>query len=214
VVDDSNLLENHISANPIVDSGHDVLLTQHGGMIYRSNEPVIPIIRNGATWSINIRQLSNLDTKRTTCFVTQASLKSSIQIKVLNLHERMGHAHPEIMAKAIEAGTWTKVDVTPEQVRRTFSTDPCLPCLLAKRNKPSPPGSVTDPTTLIVGDLVSADVVGPVDPPSRSGNKYFHLFVDRATSFMHVYTTDCKDSFLTSLKDVYADYERTQIIEN
>ena len=77
---------------------------------------------------------------------------------------------------------------------------------MAKKNRAPIPKSITDPNDLKIGELVSGDIIGPIDPPSRDGTKYFFLFVDRRTSYYHAHTSRTKDGFITTLKLVYEDY--------
>jgi hypothetical protein len=49
---------------------------------------------------------------------------------------RTGHATEDQMCIAVTT-TWINTGVTPEDIRRVFYRQPCLVCILAKRNKDS-----------------------------------------------------------------------------
>jgi hypothetical protein len=77
---------------------------------------------------------------------------------------------------------------------------------MAKRNRAPIPRSIHEPMSVPIGHLVSGDIIGPITPHARDGAKYFFLFVDRRTSYYHVFTSKTKDGFITSLKQVYDFY--------
>ena len=124
----------------------------------------------------------------------------------MEIHKRMGHPSMQTMIKAVKASSWLNTNLTPEQIRSAFTSTPCVICLMGKRNKAPIPASITDPTEVPIGHLVSGDIIGPITPPARDGAKYFFLFVDRRTSYYHAFTSRTKDGFITSLKSVYDFY--------
>ena len=94
----------------------------------------------------------------------------------------MGHPSPEAMCTAIISGAWQNIKLTTDQVRRAMSQNPCLPCILAKKNKPKIQHSEQiELTNLQVGELISGDIIGKIQPPTRDGDIYFYLFVDKKT---------------------------------
>ncbi len=60
----------------------------------------------------------------------------SITTRVQRLHHRTGHLNADMMALAVTT-TWTNTGITPSDIGRTFYREPCLICILAKRNKDS-----------------------------------------------------------------------------
>jgi hypothetical protein len=61
---------------------------------------------------------------------------ASITSRVLRLHECKGHPAMEAMCNAIDLGAWQNSNLTVDQVRRAMNQNMCLPCILAKKNKP------------------------------------------------------------------------------
>lgn len=119
----------------------------------------------------------------------------------------MGHASTQNMINALNTGSWIVDDITADDIKNAMKQIPCVICEMAKRNKPSAPKSITNPKEVPIGHL-SGDIVGPINPMTKDGEMYFFLFVDRRTSYMHVYTSATKTNFITALKDVckfYAD---------
>ena len=131
--------------------------------------------------------------------------------------------------------TWRNTGITPSDIRRTFYRQPCLVCVLAKRNKDSkliwsrrPPAQppphhpppttpdaanpthteetdtkmdTTSPTTHSneltiqaddfkndsswnIGECISYDNVGPINPPSIKGYKQFLAFRDTRSKYL------------------------------
>ena len=71
----------------------------------------------------------------------------------------MGHPSPEAMCTAITSGAWQIIKLMTDQVRRAMSQNPCLPCILAKKNKPKIQHSEQiELTNLQVGELISGDI--------------------------------------------------------
>jgi hypothetical protein len=59
-------------------------------------------------------------------------------------------------------------------------------------------GLPIQPERCKVGELLSGDIIGKIQPPTRDGNVYFYLFVDKKTGYMRAYTMK---SFVTALED-------------
>jgi hypothetical protein len=92
----------------------------------------------------------------------------------------MGHPAMEAMCNAIDSGAWQNSDLAVDQIWHVMSQNTCLPCILAKKNKPkikSPPMDTL--TELQIGELLSGDIIDKIQPPSRDGCVYFYLFVDK-----------------------------------
>jgi len=58
-----------------------------------------------------------------------------------------------------------------------------------------------------VGELLSGDIIGKIQPPTRDGCVYFYLFVDKRTGYMKAYTAKTKDGFVTALGNVIDFFE-------
>jgi len=108
----------------------------------------------------------------------------------------MGHASTQNMIKALNSGTWIVENITADDIRQAMQVKPCIICEMSKRNRTGTPDSITDPRNVPIGHLVSGDIIGPIAPTSNDVHQYFSLFVDRATSYTHVYTSASK-SFLS-----------------
>ena len=135
VVEDSTLLDDLMSINPILDLDYDVLFTKVGGMIMKDNIPMLPITRSDSHWKVDLNQIKCL-------MVTNYG---NTKEKVLQLHRRLGHAPAQVMIDAIQAESWLNSHVTPENIREVFKGHTCTICSLGKRNNPPIAGSVTDP---------------------------------------------------------------------
>ena len=150
--------------------------------------------------------------------------------------------------------TWRNTGVTPADIRRTFYRQPCLVCVMAKRNKdskliwsrrppaqpppPQPPPITQDfaprtptedkdtkldtsplPTSVgptspaddfkddsswNIGECISYDNVGPINPPSIEGYKQFLAFRDTRSKYLFNFPVKhCdEDTFLYYLERV------------
>ena len=163
-------------------------------------------MRDQLKWIVDLEQLKLLQVNNKPTIKSLSANTNKIEKDVHNLHRRMGHPSSKQMTDAIKSGTWI-TDVTPEQVQDVMNRKPCNACIMGKRNHTPVPRIHKDPTTIAIADVISGDIVGPIDPPTRTGHKYFFLFVDKRTRFLHVFTSPSKDGFITSLKQVYTDYK-------
>ena len=79
--------------------------------------------------------------------------------------------------------------------------NPCLICLLAKRQRPPVSNPSGDRKDMKPGDCVSGDIV-PIHPPAHDGSTMFFLFADIATGYMMAFTAKAKNAFLTAFIEV------------
>ena len=200
VCNDDQLTDDLVAIHPIVDAGYNIHFSSTGGIVDKpSIGHSVPIIRDGRKWLVDLEDLKGIKIKQNPICCYTASITS----QVLRLHERMGHPSPEAMCTAITSGAWRNIKLTTDQVRRAMSQNPCLPCILAKKNKPKIQHSEQiESTNLQVGELISGDIIGKIQPPTRDGDIYFYLFVDKKTGYVKAYTAKTKDGFVTPLEDV------------
>ena len=132
--------------------------------------------------------------------------------------------------------TWRNTGITDADIRRVFYRQPCLVCVLAKRNKdskfiwskrppPQPPpvqtprpSAPTDskdltPTHITdhredhqwsIGECISYDNVGPINPESVEGYRQFIAFRDTRSKYLFCYPvkTCNEETFLYHLERV------------
>jgi hypothetical protein len=112
--------------------------------------------------------------------------------------------------------TWRNTGITDTDIRRVFYRQPCLVCVLAKRNRDSkliwsrkpppqpPPISTQSPSPTIdskdiklhghredhqwsIGECISYDNVGPINPESIEGYRQFIAFRDTRSKYLFCY---------------------------
>ena len=186
--------------------GYDILFSKGGGWILDDTIKVIPILRDNQKWTVDLEKLKLLQANKKSATQCLLVNKNEIHKAVYNLHKRMGHPSPKQKSEAVQSGVWI-TDVSSKQIQDVMSHKPCPVCIMGKRNHTPVPRAKKDITTIAIADVISGDIVGPIFPPTRTGHRYFFLFVDRRTSFLHVFTSPSKDGFITSLKQVYEDYK-------
>jgi len=95
-----------------------------------------------------------------------------------------------------------------DQIQRVMNQNMCLPCILAKKNKPKIKSPTIDTQTeLQIGELLSGDIIRKIQPSTRDGCVYFYLFVDKRTGYIKAYTAKAKNGFATALEDVIDYFE-------
>jgi hypothetical protein len=82
----------------------------------------------------------------------------------------------------------------------------CHPCLAGKQTR-QPFPSATSFRAQQALELIYVDLCGPITPSTAAGNKYFILFVDDHTRFMHVYMLKSKDQATAALEKYKAEVE-------
>jgi hypothetical protein len=134
VRNDNQLTDDLVAIHPIVGAGYDIHLSSKGEIVNKpSDGHSFPILRDGLKWMINLEELKGIKIKRKPIYCNTVSIAN----QVLRLHERMGHPASEAMCTAISFGAWKNVKITTEQMCRVMKQNPCLPCLLANKNKPA-----------------------------------------------------------------------------
>ena len=221
---DVDLGDNLISVNPFLDNGFQLLLTKdYGHLLHPPTGEKVALHSDGIGWLVNIEDIAALnigpiktqaDTTLQEYFAQRAKTSSKLPLsglrqRVIQLHERMGHASMESMCKAItgSAPSWVNTYLTETQVRKVMRKDPCLVCILGKRNKqptPLPSGSHRECTA---GEVISADIVGKITPSARKGEQWIFLFADVATGYQHTFISHTKDGFITALSNVVNFYK-------
>jgi hypothetical protein len=205
ICNDNQLTDDLVAVHPIVDAGYDIHLSLKGGIVNKpSDGHSFPILRDGLKWLIDLEELKGIKIKRKPIYCNTVSIAN----QVLCLHERMGHPSSEAMCTVIDFGAWKNVKVTAEQVHRVMKQNPCLPCLLAKKNKQAIANpEKNDLNELKIGELLSGDTIGKIQPATRNGDVYFYLVVDKRSGYMRAYTSKTKDGFVTALENTITYFE-------
>lgn len=143
----------------------------------------------------------------------------SIRKKVLDLHERMSHAPEDLMCAALSGShsTWSNTDITPSDVRRVFRKEPCLACVLGKRNVESPHDHSHDSEPRrqwLPGECISCDPVISISPVALDGEIGFFSFTDVSTGYLHCVPTKSKSStaYIEAVQQVHNFYLRYGLI--
>ena len=105
VCEDRNLQEDLISVNPLLDAGYRLTMEgNHGTLTKDEAGSSISVVREGARWSVDLRNTepssndySNIRDTVEAYAVINADSKS-LRLRVISLHERLGHATPKLCA--------------------------------------------------------------------------------------------------------------------
>ena len=137
----------------------------------------------------------------------------TIRQLVIQLHNAMGHQNAATMCQAVSGQnpTWKQHPdrkVTASQIRKVFKKYTCVDCVLAKRNLAGPGLEYEDISGYLPGEVISADPVGKISPPTREGHQWLFLFKCMGTGRVHTFTAKTKDAFPDAFRQVY-DYYTT-----
>ena len=224
VCPDSCLSEDLVSVNPILDAGFTLTMERNEGLLTNGETGAsIKVRREGKRWSIDLEDLADAvrimpevhrhpaiqEMLLANAVITKEP--KSLRQMVISLHERMGHPNTEAMCQAIDgsAPTWTHCDLTTTQIRRIMRSQPCLICLLAKRQKPPIATPSGDRQDFPPGYCISGDIV-PISPTAQDGSTMFFLFADVATGHLLAYTSKTKSGFLDAFKSACEFYKSNE----
>ena len=224
-----------IGIAPLVDNGYSIEFNNHRALIKNnttSNTISIPRSDDGF-WRLNLQTLELLNNPDfdTLEYDSSEDIKAfsgrlyeiplSIRERVTELHLRMGHASCDSMCQAVSGDypSWPGTKLRPKDIRRVFRDQPCMHCILSKRNL-DPPAETKpeDKRVWLPGQCICSDPVPKVTPESYIGDLGFWLFTDMATGYCHVIPTKSKDTkaYLEALRLVLRFYKRhgyhTQVI--
>lgn len=139
----------------------------------------------------------------------------------IRLHKNYGHLTVKKTIKSMRGNhpTITDIRLTEGQIRRFAKTYHCPDCDLAKRRKLSfqknfrsdrdiNETSELNSRNALEGQIISCDLVGPINPATASGCIYFYIFVDVVSDYVSVIPSRRKDtdSFLDAFVIVHDEY--------
>lgn len=82
----------------------------------------------------------------------------------------------------------------------------CADCQLGKATRVPHPESGRDKASTI-GDVVQADLVGPIDPTGLGGSRYILIFTDEFSNYRTTYCLKSKDEVADRIQKFAADIE-------
>ena len=203
------LSESLVSVRDFTKHGSEVLFTSEGGMIHSNDgHDDIKVRLVNDEYYIDLNDIDHIPTARKlmskTLPVSAYVARMNVGEKIKDLHERMGHAHPLIMAQAVEGknATWKDAGVTGEQIRRYYSdkNNKCL-CYLSYANRPKKAVRVNQ-RSKVPGEIISADPIFKIYPESYDKDLGAFLFADECTGMLHVFVGRHKSQFMDCMKIV------------
>jgi transposase InsO family protein len=125
------------------------------------------------------------------CLLTESNIrtnKSSIATEYppppLNTmdmaHTRLGHLHERGIKQAIKNKLLLNLNVNSND-----KLNPCLGCITGKARKGTPSRSTTK--IFAIGDLIHMDLIGPINPITRSGHRFILTIIDDFSNVAHTW---------------------------
>jgi len=207
------LAETLISVRDFTKQGDDVLFTSGGGSISRDGRELMKIHLVSDQYYIDLNKLEFIPTARK-LIAKSVAMEAYIAClgvheRVKSLHERMGHAHPLVMSRAVdgEKSCWADSNLTSKQILDYYkvSSNRCL-CMLVYQNRPKKKKRVSD-KSVIPGEVISADPIFKIYPESYDKDLGAFLFSDEATGFLHVFVGRHKSQFFDCVRAVWLWYK-------
>lgn len=135
----------------------------------------------------------------------------TIEYKVIDLHEKMGHPPCEAMCAAVSGDNpaWINSGITASQIRHVFNKYTCIPCAAAKKNlNPPVDRSKEDRRKWLPGECFSCDPAVKINPQGFDGSDCFFLFKDLSTGYLYTVFTESKkaSAFIEAFKEVLSHF--------
>ena len=246
--------ENLISLSTLVDNNFHVIFDKNGVLIQSDQDSSINIYIPRSIdkfWRIDITDLNQIlidnnnispvSNQYSNYYLPAYSARlheniTNIRDSVFYLHERMGHAPEDIMCLAIDSPnpTWINSNVSSDQIKRVFAKEPCLACIIGKRNHDSGKHlyrlkhsnddidnntSSTQSASIQLhqhspGDCLSIDIVPSISPLSIDDDKGYFAITDVATNYIHLIPLKEKtsESIIQAISYALRFYHRFNIL--
>lgn len=211
----------------IVDSGYNITFTEDSAVFEHADTAeviVLPRSQHDGMWYADIHTLEGLGLRDTihqqshsaptlACSAQLSIQSKSVRQRVMDLHTRMAHASCVSMCNAVggDHPTWKNSHLSVADIRQVFRQEPCLTCVLAKRNLDPPYRALPeDRRTWLPGQCICMDPVPKISPVSLDGDVSFYAFCDMATGYLHCIPTRSTnaEAFLQALEQVRLFYQQ------
>ena len=117
---------------------------------------------------------------------------------VTDVHRTMGHLGYGSLAKMAAGGMADGLNITAAEFSKA-GQDTCDVCQLAKQ--PRLPFEAADSSTSRPLELMHSDLMGPISPPSRNGERYLFTLLDDFTGLSVVVPLHDKTQVLAAMKE-------------
>ena len=175
-----DVVKNLFSVPTAADKGLEYWLDQWSCRITKNDETVVVGKRHGGLYRLILKVIP----PESPAEVYVASRVDSLQV----WHERLGHQNKQYMEKYLK-----KHDIT-----YTKDNQLCEACILGKQHRLSFGTRMT--TTVKTGELIHADVCGPMQEDSFRGYRYFVMFKDDFSKYRDLYFMKQKSEVAEKLK--------------
>jgi len=167
--------------------------TSKGFSIALHNDRAEIFSRDGQIVAHGIKQKNNLTFLLIKPRIeTTVNYASSAPLKIW--HERLGHVNCSSLTKMISNNSVTGINLSN---KKSFF---CEDCPLGKHAR-LPFVSNTTKSDIVPGEIVHADLCGPMQTPSIGGAKFFLLFKDECSGYKTVFFLRHKSDVFDHLKD-------------
>ena len=193
--------QNLLSVSKMEDQGYDTLFSK--GKVYVGTGMMVgKVILSGQRMASSYY----IDFKRGPS--TAKSLSAASPAKPSSLdewHLKFNHLNEKDLRLLVTSDAVTGLKLDPAD-----SLNPCHGCLVGKARKGTTPKTSISQSTY-PGELVHADVVGPISPVSTGGNRYFLVLVDDFSKYFVTYCLRAKSEVFSKFQEFDRQlFNRTQ----
>ena len=175
-----DVVKNLFSVPTAADKGLEYWLDQRSCRITKNGETVVVGKRHGGLYKLILKVIP----PQSPAEVYVASRVDSLQV----WHERLGHQNKQYVEKYLKK----------HGITYTRDNQLCEACILGKQHRLSFGTRMT--TTVKPGELIHADVCGPMQEDSFRGYRYFVNFKDDFSKYRDVYFMKQKSEVAEKLK--------------
>ncbi|KAE8877447.1 hypothetical protein PF005_g6499 [Phytophthora fragariae] len=125
------------------------------------------------------------------------------QDTLMNFHERLGHLALDTVER-IARDPHSGIQITDH------TRSPCIVCAEGKQTKRTQSKKDTGSHLPIecIGGVICSDLIGPMTPRDRSGNRYLVNFVDHRSNYCRVFAAKTKDEAARKFRDFLVFFEK------
>lgn len=186
-----DLKNNLLSVSKIADEGYDVTFSESECLIKKNESVIVAGIREG--------NLYRLKSEKEQSLLVDANHRDGCQHI---WHRRLGHRHPEDIAKIVRDGLGTGLNLTDCGIRSVCGT-----CCEGKLSRLPFPKSESKSKAVL--DLIHSDLCGQMEVVTPSGNRYILTLIDDFSRFCVIYLLERKSQADEKIRE-FVQLARTQ----
>lgn len=191
---------NFLSGNVAVNTGHEIILRQHGAVIMKDNNVIATARKPNGLWLMNF-MANNKTSSESEGPINQVHNVGPSKLGHL-WHRRLGHVNYKSIVKM--NGKNLVIGLDGINNNNNFS---CVDCAKCKMTESPYPKEAQNRATTVLG-RVHSDICGPMPKQSYGGARYLITFIDDYSRYVSVYNLKSKSEAFSAFVEYKELMER------